>query len=271
MSRRLLHLGVSVAVLALALTGCIGDGGGGSPASGSAAAGAQTATGPIRIWYSNSKEEVAWGKAMVTAWNTAHPDQLVTGEEIPAGKSSEEVIGASITAGNTPCLIYNTSPAAVPQFTKQGGLVALDSFPDGASYITARSGATADQYKFTDGKFYQMPWKTNPVMIFYNKTVFAKAGLATDKPALTTYAEFLATAKTLVAKGGVQAAIWPSPTSDFYQPWFDFYPLVHRAERGQAAGRRRDPSVQRCRRPRGGELLEDPLRREARAQRGVPG
>ena len=29
----------------------------------------------------------------------------------------------------------------------------------------------------------------------------------------TTYDEFLATAKTLVAKGGVQAAIWPSPGS----------------------------------------------------------
>ena len=56
------------------------------------------------------------------------------------GKSSEEVIGASITAGNTPCLIFNTAPAAVPQFQKQGGLVALDSFPDGAAYIKARVG-----------------------------------------------------------------------------------------------------------------------------------
>jgi multiple sugar transport system substrate-binding protein len=46
----------------------------------------------------------------------------VTAQEIPAGETSEEVIGASITAGNTPCLIFNTAPAAVPQFQKQGGL-----------------------------------------------------------------------------------------------------------------------------------------------------
>ena len=232
MSRSLLRLGGCISAVALLLGGCIGDNGGGAAAptggvlgASGAPAGATGATGPIKIWYSNSAEEVTWGKAMVAAWNTAHPDQLVTGEEIPAGKSSEEVIGASITAGNTPCLIYNTSPAAVPQFEKQGGLVALDSFPDGASYIAARSGALADQYKFTDGKFYQMPWKTNPVMIFYNKTIFAKAGLATDNPPLKTYADFLATSTTLVAKGGVQAAIWPSPASDFFQPWFDFYPL----------------------------------------------
>ena len=62
------------------------------------------------------------------------------GQEIPAGKSSEEVIGAAITAGNAPCLVFNTSPAAVPQFQQQGGLVALDDFTGGRSYIEERSG-----------------------------------------------------------------------------------------------------------------------------------
>ena len=167
----------------------------------------------------------------------------MTAEEIPAGKSSEEVIGASITAGNTPCLIFNTAPAAVPQFQKQGGLVALDdSFSDGASYIQERTGPRADQYKSPDGKFYQMPWKTNPVMIFYNKDVFAKAGLDTENPPLKTYDEFLATSKTLVDKGGVKAAIWPAPSSEFYQSWFDFYPLFI-AETRQAAGRGRRAAV----------------------------
>jgi len=252
MSRTWLRLGSVAAVLALLLSACIGDNGGGSgapassgpaasgaaassgPAASGAAASAAGATGAIKIWYSNNAEEVAWGKAVVTAWNKDHPDQVVTGEEIPAGTSSEEVIGASITAGNTPCLIYNTAPAAVPQFQKAGGLVALDSFPDGASYIAARTGDRASQYKSSDGKFYQMPWKTNPVMIFYNKTVFTKAGIATDNPPLKTYADFLATAKTLVAKGGVQAAIWPAPTSEFYQPWFDFYPLFVAQSGGKA-------------------------------------
>jgi multiple sugar transport system substrate-binding protein len=186
---------------------------------------ATQATGPIKIWYSNNQDEVKWGKAVVAAWNQAHADQQVTAQEIPAGETSEEVIGASITAGNTPCLIFNTAPAAVPQFQKQGGLVALDSFPDGASYLNERIGSRAEQYKSPDGKFYQMPWKSNPVQIFYNKKVFAKAGLDAENPPLATYQEFLATSKTLVDKGGVQAAIWPAPSSEFFQSWFDFYPL----------------------------------------------
>ena len=208
-----------VATLGLALVGCTRGG------ETQSADQATQATGPIKIWYSNNQDEVKWGKAVVAAWNQANADQQVTAEEIPAGKSSEEVIGASITAGNTPCLVFNTAPAAVPQFQKQGGLVALDSFGDGASYLNERVGGRAEQYKSPDGKFYQMPWKTNPVQIFYNKKVFAKAGLDADKPPLATYQDFLATSKTLVDKGGVQAAIWPAPSSEFFQSWFDFYPL----------------------------------------------
>lgn len=209
--------GCGLVAVAVAAASC-----GGSAPSGSQASGTK---GPIAIWYSNNAQEVQWGKAVVVAWNKAHPSELVTGQEIPAGKTSEEVIGAAITAGTTPCLIYNTAPGSVPGWQQQGGLVALSNFSDGDSYINARTGSAAGQFKSPDGKFYQMPWKSNPVMIFYNKTVFQKAGIDTTNPPLKTYAQFLSTAQTLVAKGGVQAAIWPSPTSEYFQPWFDFYPL----------------------------------------------
>ena len=188
--------------------------------------------GEIKIWYSNNPQEVAWGKQAVAAWNAAHPTEKVTAQEIPAGKSSEEVIGAAITAGTTPCLIYNTSPAAVPQFQRQGGLVDLSSLPDGASYVESRTGERAQQYKSSDGKYYQLPWKSNPVMIFYNKKAFAKAGI-TGTPSLSTYSDFLATAKKVVAAKAAKYAIYPAPSSEFFQPWFDFYPLYAAASDGK--------------------------------------
>src|SRR6185437_5006337 len=203
--------------------------GGNSPAADTAA----KAHGPINIWYSNNAQEVAWGKQMVAAWNTAHPTETVSAQEIPAGQTSEAVIAASITAGNAPCLIYNTSPAAVPNFQAQGGLVPLDDFADGANYINSRSGGIAAQYKSQDGKFYQLPWKSNPVMMFYNKTEFAKAGISTTNPPLGTYAQFLDTAKKLVSSGAAKYAIYPSPSSQFFQPWFDFYPMYAAASGGK--------------------------------------
>ena len=194
---------------ALVLTACGSSGGTSSDAA--------TTKGPITIWYSNNAQEIAWGQQVVAAWNAANPDQTVTAQEIPAGKSSEEVIGAAITAGTEPCLIYNTSPAAVPGFQKQGGLINLSSFADGTSYIETRSGELAQQYKSPDGNYYQLPWKANPVMIFYNKAMMTAAGLDAENPPLATYDEFLATSKQLVSSGAAPYAIYPSPSSEFFR------------------------------------------------------
>jgi multiple sugar transport system substrate-binding protein len=217
MHRRRLATMFALAATVALLTGCAGNAG--PPAD------AKTSRGPITIWYSNNEQEVAWGKQMVAAWNTAHPDEKVTAQEIPAGSSSEAVIGAAIAAGNAPCLIYNTAPFVVAQYQKQGGLVDLSSFPDGTKYIEDRTGPAAQQYRDAKGRYYQLPWKSNPVMIFYNKKLFAKAGLDPDHPQLATYDQFLDTARTLVKQGVSKYAIYPSPTSQFYQIDTDFFPL----------------------------------------------
>lgn len=224
-SRTVRYIGAFAAVsLSFALAGCGNSGGG---------AAATSAHGDITIWYSNNEQEVAWGKQMVSAWNADHPKEQVKGQEIPAGKSSEEVIGAAIAAGNAPCLIYNTAPSAVGQFEKQGGLVDLTKISGAAAYIEARSGKVADQYQNTAGDYFQMPWKSNPVVIFYNKDLFQKAGLDPENPKLSTYADFLATSKTLVDSGVAPNAILPAPTSEFFQTQFDFYPLYAAATGGK--------------------------------------
>lgn len=204
-----------VGAFALVATGCSAGGGGGSDAG-------SDATGPIKIWLSNNEQEVAWGTAVVEAWNAEHPDEKVTAQEIPAGSSSEEAITAAITAGTAPCLVYNVAPAAVSGWVKQGGLVELSTLDGGSDYITERGG-DVEAYA-TDGSYYQLPWKSNPVMVMYNKALFEAAGIDPEDPQMNTYDAFLDGAEAIVGSG-VQSAIWPAPTSEFYQPWFDFYPL----------------------------------------------
>jgi len=221
-----LKVGAATVGLGMVLAACSAGGGGQAPPNA-----ALEARGPISIWYSNNEQELAWGKAMVEAWNSAHPDEQIEGQEIPAGKSSEEVIGAAITAGTAPCLVFNTAPSAVGQFQRQGGLVNLSTFPDGASYIETRTGEGAQQYKAADGGYYQLPWKANPVMIFYNKAMFEKAGLDPENPDLSTYDKFLAAARKIKESGAAKFAIHPAPTSEFYQTQFDFMPM-YAAETG---------------------------------------
>jgi multiple sugar transport system substrate-binding protein len=209
----------ALTTIALGLASCGADG-------GAPTAEANTSTGPITIWYSNNPEEVEWSLEMVKEWNAAHPNEQVKGQEIPAGKTSEEVIFASVVAGSAPCLILNTAPVAVPMFQKAGGLVDLAVFPGSTDYIETRSGKVeASQFQSPNGHYYQFPWKANPVMIIYNKKIFKAAGLDPEKPKLNTYAEFLATSKKIVSSKAAMAAIYPSPSSEFFQPWFDFYPL----------------------------------------------
>lgn len=209
------------ALLVLALTGASAGCARTTPDSSAAA----SARGPITVWLSNNAQEVTWGKKMVAEWNAEHPGQRIKAQKIPAGKTSEEALSASIVAGNSACLVFNTTPASVPQFQKQAGLVALDGFPGGEKYVTSRTGGErAAQYRSEDGKFYQLPWKSNPVMIVYNKKLFKKAGLDPEHPKLSTYEDFLTSSRKIVRSGAAKAAIWPAPSSEFFQSWFDFYP-----------------------------------------------
>ncbi|ACQ80525.1 extracellular solute-binding protein family 1 [Beutenbergia cavernae DSM 12333] len=218
---RSIRIAALTGALALVVAGC--SSGGGDDDSGDEGA-APSGTGPIEIWLSNNEQELAWGQAVVDAWNAEHPDEQVTAQEIPAGASSEEAITAAITAGTAPCLVYNIATAAVSGWVRQGGLVDLAQFDGGAAYITDRGGDAAEAYQ-TDGGYYQLPWKSNPVMVMYNKALFEQAGLDPEDPGMATYDDFLAGARQIVDSGTSQSAIWPSPTNEFYQPWFDFYPL----------------------------------------------
>src|ERR1700712_1225487 len=78
-----------------------------------------------------------------------------------------------------------------------------------------------------------MPVKANPLMIFYNKKLFAKAGISTTNPPLATYAQFLATSEKLVSSKASKYAIYPAPSSEFYQSWYDFYSMFIAASGGK--------------------------------------
>ena len=255
-------LGLSlVFALGAAACGSDDDGGGGSDAT--------SATGPIKIWLSNNPEEIAWGEKMVDAWNAEHPDEEVTAQEIPAGKSSEEVIGAAITAGNAPCLVFNTSPAAVPQFQKQGGLVPLDSFPDGKEYVEARTGEAAEQYQSSDGSYYQLPWKANPVMIFYNKDMMKKAGVDPENPPLATYDEFLDDQREDRVQRCRRGRDLAGSLQRVLPVVVRLLPPVRRRDGRHAARRGREGDVQHARGPGGRRVLEDDVRRGVLAEREV--
>ena len=165
MQRRTLRILAATAALALTATACGGGGGGGGGAQE-----ANAARGPITIWYSNNEQELPGARPWSRPGTPTTRPSRSPGQEIPAGKSSEEVIGAAITAGTAPCLVLQHR--AVGRRVSSSARAVWSTWRPSRrrqAYIEERSGDVADQYKAPDGGYYQLPWKSNPVMIFYNK------------------------------------------------------------------------------------------------------
>ena len=203
----------------LALTACGGGGGGGS-------ADDMEATGDITIWYSNNEAEIAWGEADGRGVERRPPRRADQGAGDPRRRLERGVDHRrdhrrqrAVPRSSTP-----RPPPCRGSRSRAGSSTCPSSRTATTTSWSAR-GDIADQYRSEDGDFYQLPWKSNPVMIFYNKDMFTQAGLDPENPALSTYDEFLETSRTLVQAGVADYAINPSPTSEFFQPWFDFYPL----------------------------------------------
>lgn len=175
----------------------------------------------VTFWYATNPDETDYAKKIVAAWNKSNKPQ-VNAQPVPAGNSTEEVVLAAIAARTTPCALANVAPAAVPQFGN--GLVDLSkTIKDAESFMVARSGkSVVDQYRTTNGDLYQLPWKVNPVMVFYNKAMFTKAGLDPAKPP-RTYTEALDAMGKLKAAG--ITPIEPTIDQTWYNRWFDWYPL----------------------------------------------
>lgn len=180
------------------------------------------AASPVTIvfWDSNAPTEHAFTVSLVNQWNRTHKDIYIKEQLIPAAKTTEQVFAAAIAAHKTPDITNNLLPAVVPQYSSAGGLYQLDKLPDFVSYMHARMPAgTLEQYKSSDGHYYQAPWKANPVMIIYRPDLLKKAGI-TSFP--HTYSTFLTALKALKSKTNVNP-IFPTIDPTWYNRWFDFY------------------------------------------------
>lgn len=179
------------------------------------------AAGNITFWYATNAQETDYAKKMVAAWNKTEKAQ-VKAQPVPAGNSTEEVVLAAIAARTTPCALANVASNAVPEYGS--GLVDLSTtFKDAESYMIGRSGKSiVDQYRSKDGDLYQLPWKVNPVMVFYRTDEFTKAGLDPENPP-RTYTQALDAMGKLKAAGFTP--IQPDISQNWYALWWTWYPL----------------------------------------------
>lgn len=198
----------------------------------------QAAQSRVRItyWCSSNQDEINLAKFLVDRWNAVHDSIKVLLQPIPASQSSEEVLLAAIAAGTTPDICSNMWPGAMDDFIASGGLVRLDQYPDFLEYISQRVPADLlETFRAPDGHFYQIPWKSNPIMIIYNKGIFRNAGV---EKVPRTYSEFLEAGRKIIrdTDGDGSLDVWLSHRDTkpiWWQRFFDYYTFYIAASGGK--------------------------------------
>ena len=190
----------------------------------------------LKYWCASNSHEISLARLLVKEWNATHPNIKVNLQPIPASQSSEEVLLAAIAGKTTPDICSNMWPGAMDDFTSSGGLVNFDRFPDFFEFMEKRDPKDVlESFRSPDGKYYQLPWKTNPTMLMYNVNRFREAGIEGE---LKTYSQFLAAAEklTIDTDGDGSFDHWMgyrNITSIWWQRLFDYYPFYIAASGGK--------------------------------------
>jgi len=151
----------------------------------------------LTYWSAQNPGERKLAEMLVAEWNASHPAIQVTVQPLPAGQSSEEVLLAAVAAGTTPDVCSNIWPGIVQDFVRAGALIPLDRFSDFDSLAASRfPEGIVERFSSTDGRIYQIPWKTNPIMMLYNRKLFREAGIESPPQ---TYSQYIAAADRVTA------------------------------------------------------------------------
>ena len=148
------------------------------------------------------------------------------------GKLKVQFTNASSNDKYTAAIAGGTYPDVHEPVTKElPSWVSLQADIDMTSYVQkAKINAadyTASQLKkvIFNGKWYGIPWDTSPAVIFYNKTLFQKAGVAEPPKKWGdpnwTWDAFLQAAKRTTTGSGADATFGYNQTNwwVYYNPW----------------------------------------------------
>ena len=190
----------------------------------------------LTYWPAPNPPEILLADSLVRVWNRMHPEIRVVMQPIPVSISTEEVLLAAIAGRTTPDVCSNIWPGALHDYTQAGGLVRLDDFPDFDSVMSVRTPRELlERFRVSDGHFYEVPWKTNPLMMFYNRRLLREAGV---EGVPSTYSEYLAAGAKVVAHRyeGATPDVWMGDRDVrpiWWQRMFDFYPFYIAASGGR--------------------------------------
>ncbi|MFJ8793745.1 ABC transporter substrate-binding protein [Streptomyces sp. NPDC102462] len=176
---RITGLAALAATTALVLAGCSS----GDANDKTSTAGSSTDRGPIT--FAVGKDTSGALQKQVDAWNTAHPSEKVTLDELPASADAQlQQLQQNAQVKSTAFSVLGLDVTWTSEF-------AANRWIDAMPASTSTSGllpAAVDSAKYR-GTLYSVPWQTNGGLLFYRSDLLTAAGIKTPP---TTWQEMRA-------------------------------------------------------------------------------
>ena len=179
-----------VALGATLLAGCGSD--------GKSSAGGVT---DLSFWNGLTGPDKAAVDQVIAGFNASHPSIKVTSAPTPWDVLYSKLLPA-FSAGKGPDLV-GISSDQLPGYAQKKVIQPLDALLSGGDVNKGSIVPSALAAGAYQGKQYGLPIEATPLMLYFNKTEFAAAGI-TAPP--TTWAEWQADAKKLTLPGGLNGA-----------------------------------------------------------------
>ena len=182
------------------------------PAPANTAAGSPAAAGgaPASVWVLSGQPKEGMFQDGFARWNKDNPNQKIT-VEVYANDAYKEKIRTSIGAGQAPTLVWSWGAfGVVAEYVQAKQIISLDGKVDQALSRILPSVAGAGKL---NGVQVAVPnGDAQPVMLFYNKDLFQKAGVTAP---ITTWDDLLAAIPKFKAIGVAPFALaggskWPN-------------------------------------------------------------
>ena len=188
------------------------------------------AAGPVEFSFWHIHEE--WWSDYTAQFNEEHPNVTVKLEVFETEPYKPKISSAMI-AGTEPCIFYQIPGPETETWLREGKVIKIGDVLDANRFVpAARDGCTSG------GDFVCMPFYLSPSFFYYNKSMFAEAGVdpATwADPMQPTWDEFLAAGEALKAAGHVPIALG---NADNWPGLFFYWATQEPVRRGERAERR---------------------------------
>jgi len=156
---------------------------------------------------------------MMDGFTALHPN--ITFDVVWNGRENQTKLRTALSAGTVVDFMDQDSDQLAGGMMSEGLGLALDDYLD-AAFRDVFSPGVLEQYKNYDGHIYLMPIMSSPVMFWYNKDIFAEAGV-TQPPA--TWDDFLTTCDA-ISNIGYAPIVTESNVGEYDNYWFMY--LVER-------------------------------------------